>query len=304
MSDTVVSLRRQIDRAEDLKSVVRTMKALAASSIGQYEKSVKALADYYHTVELGLGVCFRENSKLAINEGLMPAPAVQKGQKKAHAIGAVVFGSDQGLVGQFNDVIADYAVKKLEALHGKPQVWAVGERVHSRLEDSGLQPKGLFSVPNSVKAITPLIGQILVESETLNLQDETTELYLFYNHPVSRAVYSPVSQRLLPLDEIWQRNLVELPWPTKSLPEVIGSNTITLRALVREYLFVSLFKACAESLASENSSRLGAMQRADKNIDEMLEDLQGKYYRLRQSSIDEELFEVVSGFEAMSSRHE
>jgi F-type H+-transporting ATPase subunit gamma len=230
----------------------------------------------------------------------VPVPAVQKGQKNAHAIGAVVFGSDQGLVGQFNDVIADYAVKKLAALPGKPQVWAVGERVHARLEDAGLQLKGLFSVPNSVKAITPLIGQILVESETLNIQDETTELHLFYNHPISRAVYSPMSQRLLPLDEIWQRKLIELPWPAKNLPEVIGSNTITLRALVREYLFVSLFKACAESLASENSSRLAAMQRADKNIDDMLEDFQGRYYRLRQSSIDEELFEVVSGFEAMS----
>ena len=59
MSDTA-SLRRQIASAGDLQSVVRTMKALAASSIGQYEKSVLALADYYRTVELGLGACFRE----------------------------------------------------------------------------------------------------------------------------------------------------------------------------------------------------------------------------------------------------
>ncbi len=59
MSDTTASLRRKIDSAGDLQSVVRTMKALAASSIGQYEKSVRALADYYRTVELGLGACFR-----------------------------------------------------------------------------------------------------------------------------------------------------------------------------------------------------------------------------------------------------
>jgi F-type H+-transporting ATPase subunit gamma len=73
-----------------------------------------------------------------------------------------------------------------------------------------------------------------------------------------------------------------------------------MRALIREYLFVSLFRACAESLASENASRLAAMQRADKNIDELLEDLRGSYYHVRQSGIDEELFEVVSGFEALS----
>ncbi len=60
MSDTLASLRRKIGGAGDLKSVVRSMKALAASSIGQYEKSVLALADYDRTVELGLAVCLRK----------------------------------------------------------------------------------------------------------------------------------------------------------------------------------------------------------------------------------------------------
>ena len=60
MSDTAASLRRKIDSAGDLQSVVRTMKAMAASSIGQYEQSVRALGDYYRTVELGLSVCFRD----------------------------------------------------------------------------------------------------------------------------------------------------------------------------------------------------------------------------------------------------
>ncbi len=54
-----------------------------------------------------------------------------------------------------------------------------------------------------------------------------------------------------------------------------------------------------ESLAIENARRLAAMQRADKNIDELLENLNRTFHRLRQSGIDEELFEVVSGFEAL-----
>jgi F-type H+-transporting ATPase subunit gamma len=80
----------------------------------------------------------------------------------------------------------------------------------------------------------------------------------------------------------------------------MGGSIATLQALIREYLFVSIFRACAESLASENASRLAAMQRADKNIDELLEDLNVKFHRLRQSGIDEELFDVISGFEALS----
>jgi F-type H+-transporting ATPase subunit gamma len=268
------------------------MKALAASSIGQYEKSVRALGDYYRTVELGLGACFRASESAAF--------VVERRRKAdAGAMGAVVFGSDQGLVGQFNDVVADFTVKTLAALPGQPKVWAVGERVHARLTDSGLPSLGLFTVPNSVQAITLLIGQILVEHETHQARGEVTELHIFYNRPKSGAVYAPVHQRLLPLDETWRRKLAELPWPTKPLPEVMGGSA-TLRALIREYLFVSLFRACAESLASENASRLAAMERADRNIDELLEDLNGNFHRLRQSGIDAELFDVISGFEALA----
>jgi len=293
VSNTTESLRQKIESAGDLQSVVRTMKALAASSIGQYEKSVKSLGDYYRTVELGLSVCFRAAGSSALLTGSTKRP-------DADAIAAVVFGSDQGLVGQFNDVVTDHAVKALAALTSKPQVWAVGERVHARLKDAGLAPIGLFSVPNSIKAITPLVGKILVEHETHRGRNEVTELHLFYNRPTTGAGYEPVSQRLLPLDETWRRRLAEIPWPAKNLPEVIGNGTATLRALIREYLFVSIFRACAESLASENASRLAAMQRADKNIDELLVKLHGTFHQLRQSSIDEELFDVISGFDALS----
>jgi len=292
MSETTASLRRKIGGAGDFQSVVRTMKAVAASSIGQYEKSVAALADYYRTVALGLGACFRES-------GAMPVFAERKRQTGAGAIGAVVFGSDQGLVGRFNDVLADYAVTSLAALPAKPEVWAVGERVYARLAEAGLPLMGRFAVPVSVLAITPLVGQILVESETRRNRGEVSGLYLFYNRPTSGAVYTPVAQQLLPLDENWQSSMAELPWPKENLPEVMGGGTGILRALIREYLFVSLFRACAESLASENASRLAAMQRADKNIDELLVGLNRTFHRLRQSRIDEELFDVISGFEAL-----
>jgi F-type H+-transporting ATPase subunit gamma len=292
MSDTTAGMRRKIGGAADLQSVVRTMKAVAASSIVQYERSVSALAGFNRAVELGLGACFRESGS---------APLTPE-RKTAGSIGAVVFGSDQGLVGQFNDVVADFAIKTLAALPGKPEVWAVGERVHERLSEAGLPPRGLFPVPGSVKAITPLVGRILLETEARQNHGEVAELHLFHNRPKSAAVFEPVNQRLLPLDETWRRNLAALPWPTRNVPEVMGAGTATLRAFIRGYLFVSIFRACAESLASENASRLAAMQRADKNIDELLEDLNRTFHRLRQNGIDEELFDVVSGFEAMTPK--
>lgn len=292
MSEGMAGLRRKINSAKDLQSVVRTMKALAASSISQYEQSVQALADYHQIVELGLGACFR---------GRTPAFKEGESTRKININGAIVFGSDQGLVGQFNEVLADYVINTLAALPGDSQIWAVGERVHARLLDAGLQVTGLFSVPSSVNAIAPLIGQIQIETEVHQLTGDFASIYVFHNRPQSGVLYQPVSQRLLPLDTQWQQNLAKIRWPTNNLPEVMHG-TDTLRALIQEYLFISLFRACAESLSSENVSRLAAMERADRNIDELLENLHGTFHRLRQSSIDEELFDVISGYEALARR--
>lgn len=293
MSDTTASLRRKIGNAGDLRSVVRTMKALAAASIGQYEESVRALADYYRTVELGLGACLREAE---------PVPQIgePRGRRDEGAIGAVVFGSDQGLVGPFNEAVADFATRTLAGFAGQAQVWAVGERVRAHLLDAGLALVGVFPVPTTVEAIASLVGQIEIEIAADRAKGTLARVYLFHNQPQSAALYRPVNQRLLPLDARWQRDLTRVGWPTRNLPEVISGGTETLRQLLREYLFISLFRACAESLASENASRLAAMQRADKNIDDMLETLNERFHRVRQSGIDEELFDVVSGFEAQA----
>jgi F-type H+-transporting ATPase subunit gamma len=296
MSNSMADLRRKISTADDLQSVVRTMKAMAASSVEQYERSVLALHDYYQAIELGLSACF-QNEDLAT---LVHPPLTTA---KPKIMSAIVFGSDQGLVGQFNDVITDFVVEKLSDVTGDLKVWAVGERVHGRLADSGLPLQGLFAVPNSVKGIAALVGQIQIESISDQLESESTSVFVFHNRPQTGSLYEPVSHRLLPLDSQWKQRLTELQWPTRSRAEIMGGNLVTLQSLIHEYLFITLYRACAESLASENASRLAAMQRADKNIDELLETLKTRFHRQRQGSIDEELFDVVSGFDALSREH-
>lgn len=293
MSGTTVGLRRKIHSAGDLHSVVKTMKALAASSIGQYEESVRALNDYHRIVELGLGACFRQSG--------ISAPAARKDSPTRSVI-AIVFGSDQGLVGPFNDTIADFVLAALSKIEGKPQILAIGERVHDRLSDTDLSIAGLFPVPNSVQAIAPLITNILIETESRGEGDSATPVYVFHHRPQSGAINSPVAQRLLPLDASWQQKLSSEAWPTKLLPQILPNERETLPALIREYLFISLFRACAESLASENASRLAAMQRAERNIDELMETLSAEYNQLRQSTIDEELFDLIAGYENLDSQ--
>lgn len=91
-------------------------------------------------------MCFRHgNPAVWLDNGKVRGDA-----DDSSAVCAIVFGTDQGLVGRFNEVVADHALKTLAALPGGHQVWAIGQRVHARLADAGMRPAGLFNLPNSV----------------------------------------------------------------------------------------------------------------------------------------------------------
>jgi F-type H+-transporting ATPase subunit gamma len=292
VSDSSGELRQKLNVAADLHGVVRTMKAMAASGIGKYQRAVGALAEYDRVVKLGLAVALREVE-------WQPTVAISTTAPK-QMLNAIVFGSDQGLVGQFNEVIARFAIETLAKLPGSAVIWAVGEHVHGRLADAGLTIKGLLEVPNDVGGIAALVGHLQVQTEPHGISAGQEPLYVFHNRQSRGAVYEPNCQRLLPLDRAWRDTMMACHWPTNRVPEMLANPRIMFRALVREHLFISLYRGCAESLASENASRLAAMQRAEKNIDELTEELTRRFHQVRQASIDEDLFDVVSGFEALN----
>lgn len=291
MSETLESMRHKKTGVTKLESVVKTMKVLAAANIGQYEQAIVALEDYTRTIELGLSVYFHKS----VQEDFYETPAKKKNRRTY----IVVFGSDQGLVGQFNDVLLNFSLEFLATIPGEKCIWAVGERIHSRLDNAGIPVIDLFDVPSSVNAITPLVGDILVSCEAHVKDEVISNLYLIHNRLLAGMNYEPVLERVLPLDQQWQESLATLKWPSNNIPEVLGTKAVTLEALLREQIFISLFKACAHSLASENASRLASMQRAEKNIGELVGSLEHTLQILRQKNIDEEIFDVIAGSEAL-----
>lgn len=293
MSETVLSLSRKIKGTHDLYGIVRTMKAIAASDIVRYQNAVESLRLYMQAVELGLAASLRHSQPAAENN-LNAAP------DSRHQRLVLVIGSDYGMVGQFNEHLADWMAQTETPHTGQAVFWAVGERIQSRLEDAGFNSKRLFLTPSSLNNVTSLVGQIILESYELMKTGQLRTFLVFYNRLLSQASYEPASRRLLPLDAEWVHRLKSIPWPTGVPPEVIGSGEAALEALIGEYLFGSLFRAIAESLAAENASRFAAMQRAERNIEEFQMKLTLRYHRQRQSTIDEELADVISGFEALS----
>lgn len=297
MSESSSTLQRKIKSSGDLKSVVRTMKAMAAANINQYETSVQALDHYYKTVQLGLMAYFRYADNDTVFAKLRSSSQSGKNRK----IGIIAIGSDQGLVGQFNDNLFAFLNSKTGQIQGEKLIWAVGERMQSHIEDldHSLQPS--FVLPTSIDGVTTLVTSILKELQRQQQGNQLHEIYLFFNHTLANAQYEPTWQRILPLDEIWRQLILAEQWPSVCRPQLLANKSITFSALIAEYLFTSLYRACIESLASENASRLAAMQRAEKNIEEIQTHLLQRFHQKRQSAIDEELSDLIGGFEALMS---
>ncbi|MDJ0707487.1 MAG: F0F1 ATP synthase subunit gamma [Leptolyngbyaceae cyanobacterium MO_188.B28] len=291
---TPQALKRKIDSVQDLQSIVKTMKALAAVSIRQYEKAVASLSEYNRTLEMGVQV-------MLIN---FPERLASLKTEAIHRLGVVVFGSDQGMCGRFNEQLTDFV---LQALDQHPvatkdrRVIAVGARISDRLAEAGQPIEVSFSVPGSIGGITPRIQEIVLQLEVWRREDPVDQILVFHNSPIAGAgvAYSAQRQQLFPLDLPYLRNLQRRPWPSRCRPMVTMSRERLFSALFRQYFFVGLYRACAESLAAENASRLASMQIAEKNIAERLVELQTTFQQQRQEAITEELLDIVSGFEAL-----
>lgn len=296
MSETLDSLSRRRNSAAQLSTVVRTMKALAASNIAQYERAVESLEDYYHTVSLSLFAILSQSPKAL---AALHDPRAKKAAAKQTTAVALVFGSDQGLVGRFNDTLAEFAIRELKQFDIDTDIWVVGEQMGLAWPQGRDTIDAHFPVPTAVGSITALLEAILAKIEEAGDEKPIEQFTIFYQAPQELQGYKPAQVKLLPLDKEWINYLAVDAWPGKKVPQIIGPVEDLLPHLTREYLFVSLYKAAAGSLASENASRLEAMQRAQKNIDEMQDELNQSYNRLRQSSIDSELFDLIAGFEAL-----
>lgn len=290
MSMSLEEMGQKISSATRVGKVVHIMKLIAASQIRKCEEAALASQHYSDTVSRALFALLYKGHYAALKEENGPSDS---------AI-AIIFGTDQGLVGPFNDRIVEYAAPILRGYCEKT-IFVFGSRLKGRLEEQGLTVEKCYPSLSSVTSISSAIRGVLVDLEPLLLRNHECELVLFHNHLSSLKKCEPVSTKMLPLDESWKAKLALNSWPTHQIPQVVDEKGGTLEEVLKEYMLVTLARTFAESMESENVSRLECMQRAEKNIEEVLSDLHLGFSLFRQSAIDAELFDVIAGFSALSN---
>ncbi len=275
--------------------MVRTMKTLAAVNVRQYEIAVEALEDYNRAVEMGLQILLRSQSERFI--------AAREAPRERFV--AVTVGSDVGMCGQLNELVANEFIEQVADLavpKDSVTVLAVGIRSIAYIEDAGFTIEEQFPVPGGVAGITPLVQDLLTRIQEIQAQTDADHVLVFYNQHLSSSSYKPVHQVMLPVDAGRLKEIRSQKWPSKVLPTFTMDPDRLFSALIREYLFVKLYRAVTESLASENAARLTAMQGAESNIQEKLTELTKSYNQQRQTAVTEELLDVVAGFEALRTK--
>ena len=292
---TLESLSDALETTGDIKSIVRTMKALSAASIRQFEQAEKALGDYAHTIDLGLTALLHDRRDRGLS---LPRTGVEDSSRTA----LIVIGSERGLCGRYNETVTRHALDRIE---GPETLLAViGLRAAPRLESAGHSVDTLFTLPGSAAGLSDLVQSVIVQSDRWQRKDGIGRIRVVHNRREGRSLAKPVARQLLPLPDAYLQSLLDAPWPGPGLPFFRMSPPALLSWLVQQRLFVSLYRALAEALASEHATRLAAMQGAERNIEERHADLMQVYRVMRQETITRELMDVVSGFEAVSTVEE
>jgi len=291
---TLEPLNRRIRAAHDLLGVVKTMKSLAAVNIRQFERAVASLEQYRHVVDMGWTVFLR-----------MERPTLLQPQNEADV--CLVVGSDQGMCGPFNESLWPFALEQVAKAETDSErqwiYWSVGEKVGAILSDADVVHEVHFAAPGSLNAVNQRIRELILTIERWRSEKRMETLSICHHVLGDRGGYTPVFQRILPLDPTWAEERRRAPWPGRCLPMLGASRATTFAHLFRQYLFISLYRALAQSLASENAARLMAMQAAEKNILETLDKLQALFREERQAAITAELLDIVSGFEALGGEN-
>ena len=291
MAQTLESLSRQNETLTSIRGIVGTMKTLSAINAAPYEQAARSIEAYHQTILQGFAAVAHRAGEIVLHT------------EDAAAHWVVVFGSDHGLCGNYNEAIAELVNQHCQA-HAlrKPHLLAIGAKMHDALVDQGLAPDVLLLPPASAEGIGRLAGEIVTRLDAIGQGQSMHRLAvtLAFTQRGEQGQRDPVTRRLLPLEPGLLQP--DKRWQSRSLPDYRMAPGALLAALVRNHIFASVFRASAEAMVTENAARLALMQQAEQSVDERREAVQGELRSVRQTEITDELMDIIMGFEALKKR--
>jgi len=285
-------IKEQIDQTQDLSNIITTMKNISVVNTTHYERQLRAVRQYFSTVEQGFQIFLQNHSEKILEQ------LEKKNHHTPRPIAAIVIGSEKGLCGEFNEKIRQFFDQQIRDRDVFATL-AIGYKISTKLQQKSHK---VFEFPTSHEEILDLLKTIIMDIRNWLDKRQIGEV-IFYHHQLRTGLqYEPTSKLIFPLNLDWLKKLKDKPWPSHCLPTYTMNEEEFFYDLTQEFLFISMYRSFVESLASENASRLSSMQTAEENIQDRLTELQNQYNLQRQTEITEELSDIISGFEALQKK--
>ena len=285
-------LRKRIKSVKSTQKITKAMKMVAAAKLRKAQENAEKGRPYSEKMN---NIILNLSSSITDKENA-PRLLAGTGREKIHL--CVVLTSDRGLCGGFNTNITKKAksfFKKIKSEGKSLKIITVGSKGHDqlkRLYEEQIVEKISFKnskVANYLDA--DIVGKKIIELFEKNQFDICT---IFYNRFKNVITQIPQEQQIIPLKsgEV-KENSVEDNYEFEPEEDEILSN------LLPKNISTQIFKAMLENSASEQGSRMSAMDSATRNAGELVDKLTINYNRSRQAAITKELIEIISGAESL-----
>jgi F-type H+-transporting ATPase subunit gamma len=273
----------QIGSLKELLEIVAALRAIAAVQMQQSQRSLDAIRDYAQIIRRALA----EAATLIPEDGSSPAVG------GAERPGLVVFCSEHGFCGAFNEPLISAAAEALKSAPNLRLIF-VGNRGAQRSSERGLRPALALPMATHSGGVTATARRVAAELYRMFIAQTLTSVEAIYTREETGRRANLVRLKLLPLEA------PAIEEGQTRMPSLVNMDPRRLfDELAAEYMFAMLEAAAMESFASENAARFRTMEAAHENIDNKARELGRTMRRMRQEAVTTEILDLIGGFEAM-----
>jgi F-type H+-transporting ATPase subunit gamma len=288
------ALKNRISSVKSTQKITKAMKMVAAAKLRRAQLAAEAARPYSERMAAVMA---------SLAGSVTPGPQSPRllagtGKQDTHLL--VVCTSDRGLAGAFNTNIVRAARRKAESLVAEGRqvyFYLVGKK--GRPVIARLFPKQIIHQHDTseIKLATFVDAQEIANDIIDRYQTDGIDVvHLFYARFQSALVQEPVARQIIPVPPV---ESTEAKAPGGAAVDYEPDEDEILAELLPRNVAVQIFRALLENAASEQGSRMTAMDNATRNAGDMINRLTIEYNRTRQAAITKELIEIISGAEAL-----
>ena len=285
-------LKKRISSVKSTQKITKAMKMVAAAKLRRAQEGAekgRPYSDRMNNIILNLSKNINDKEN---------APKLLSGSGKDEVHLCVVMTSDRGLCGGFNSNIIKKAKSYFQKVNDqgkKIKIITVGSKGYDQLkrlyENDILEKISFKESKNANYFDAEKVGKIIIEKFE---KKEFDVCVIFYNQFKNVITQIPQEQQIIPLKTSeGEKNSTIDNYEFEPEEDEILSN------LLPKNISTQIFKAMLENSASEQGSRMSAMDNATRNAGEMVDKLTIEYNRSRQAAITKELIEIISGAESL-----